>query len=188
MVWVSLGLYPLHFVSFLGWVLLGQGPFLLQFDPCFFLFLVYGPTSIPATPLYCFCHVTTWLVLTGPAMYFSFIQFMLPSISTRLILMPSWAPLTYIIFLGILDSLHSFGHPWPIPFLHSHGLLLHFLGFSGPITISFTFGGLLVFTSTPFTNSFFWAPPTHFSCFSFLIILMSLLLPSLGSLEPVCFL
>ena len=42
--------------------------------------------------------------------------------------------------LGFLGLFYSFGHPWPIPILHSHGFLLNLSGFPGPITISFTFG------------------------------------------------
>ena len=42
--------------------------------------------------------------------------------------------------LGILGPLSFLGHPWSIPTLHSHRLLLILLGFPGLITISFTFG------------------------------------------------
>jgi len=39
------------------------------------------------------------------------------------------------VISGSLGPYHSFGHPWPIPFLHSHKPLLHLLGFLSPITI-----------------------------------------------------
>ena len=61
----------------------------------------------------------------------------LPSTSTGLILILSWASLAYFIPLGILSSLHFFRHPWPIPLLHSHGFLLNLSVFPGPITIPF---------------------------------------------------
>ena len=93
-----------------------------------------------------------------------------------------------VSLLGIFGPYHSFGHLWPILFLHSYGLLRHLFGFPSLITISFTFRGLLAFAPTPFTNSFLWALPTRFACFPFLIILMGLLLASLGSFGPVCFL
>ena len=116
----------------------------------------------------CFYHVTTWLVPTGPLWglprTLSLIQFTLPNISARLILIPSQASLAHFIPLGILVPLYSFRHPWPNPFLHSLRLLLRLLGFPGPITISFTFEGLLAFVPTPFTNSFLWAPSAYF-CF-----------------------
>jgi len=54
--------------------------------------------------------------------------------------------------LGFLGASHSFGHTWPIPFLHSHELLLRFLGFPGPIPMGFR--GLLAFVPTSFANSF----------------------------------
>ena len=47
---------------------------------------------------------------------------------------------SFHIILGFLGPFYSFGHPWPISFLHSHGFLLNLSGFFGSITISFTFG------------------------------------------------
>ena len=95
------------------------------------------------------CHSITFVMLLldlcllgsfRPTMYFSFIQFKLPGISIGLILIPFWAFSAHFIHLGILDPLHSFGHPRPISFLYFHGLLLNISGFPSPITISFTFG------------------------------------------------
>ena len=124
-------------------VLFGYGPFFFQFGPYLSLLLVCGLTSVPATSFCCFCHVTTRLMLARPLLClpctFLFIQFTLSSVSAGLILIPSWAFLVNFIPLGILDPLYSFGHPWPIPFLHYHGLLLCLLGFPDPIIISFTF-------------------------------------------------
>ena len=121
-------------------------------------------------------------------MYFSFIQFTLPSISTGLILIPSWASLAHFIPLGILNPLHSFGHPKPIPFLHSHELLLNISGFPSPITISFTFGVCWPLHQPHLLIHFFGLLQPIFAYFLFLIIPMSLLLPSLSSLGPICFL
>ena len=189
--WVSLGLYPLHFISFLGYrSCLGKSPFFFNLALaslyCWFVgqlvFLPHHCIAFAMLPLDLYLLGLLWA-----AMYFSFIQFTLSSISAGLILMLSWAPLTHIILLCILDPFHSFGHAHSIlTFLWAFAT--HLLGFFGSITISFTFGGLLAFTSTPFTNSFLWAPLTHFAYFLFLIILMDLLLPSLGSFGPVCFL
>ena len=64
--------------------------------------------------------------------------------------------------LGFLDPLYSFGHLWPILFLHSHGLLLRFLGFLGLITISFTFGIYWPLYQPHLLIPFFWAPLTNF--------------------------
>ena len=41
------------------------------------------------------------------------------------------APLGHFILLDILGPFHFLRHPQPIPILHSHGLLLSFLGFLG---------------------------------------------------------
>ena len=96
-------------------------------------------------------------MLVGPPLglpyTFSFTQFILPSASAGLILILSWASLGHFIPLGILDPLHSLGHPQPIPFLHSHELLLNISGFPSPITI-------------PFIDSFLWASSTHFCLLS----------------------
>ena len=113
---------------------------------------------------------------------------MLPNIFVGLILIPSWASSTHFIPLGILGLLHSFGHPWFIPFLNSHGLLLKFLGFPDPIIISFTFEVCWPLHLPHLLIPFFGLLQPIFACFPFLIIPMGLLLPSLGSLEPVCFL
>ena len=74
--------------------------------------------------------------------------------------------LAHFISLGILDLLHSFGQPWPIPFLHFHWFLLNFLSSFDSITTSLPLG-LLAFKPIPFINSFLWAPPAHF-CFLFI--------------------
>ena len=115
--------------------------------------------SCRATPLLLPCYYLTCACWASfrPAMYFSFIQFTLPSISAGLNLILFWTSSAHFIPLGVLGLLQSFRHPWPIPFLYSHGLLLNLLGFPGPITISFTFS---------FTNSFLWTPPTHFCLLS----------------------
>ena len=110
-------------------------------------------------------------------MYFSLIQFTLPSIYARLILIPFWdslahlwASLTHFSLLSILGSFHSYilmgfckifrASPAQLPYPLLFHLLIHFFGLLRPI----------------------------FACFPFLIIFMGLLLPSLGSLGLVCFL
>ena len=108
--------------------------------------------------------------------------------------------------LSILSPLSFLGHPWAIPTLHSHRLLLTLLGFFGPITISFTFGvhglsinplltyfitlglpwpilafilpmGLLLLSlGSPFTKKF----PTHLLLhLTFLNLILSLYFPSM---------
>ena len=64
------------------------------------------------------------------------------------------------VILGFLGPFHSFGYLWPVSFLgaslahlilsyflYSNRLLLNLLGFSGPITISFTFGFIGLWTN-----------------------------------------
>ena len=121
-------------------------------------------------------------------MHFSLIQFMLPDVSAGLIPIPSWAFLAHFIPLGILDLLYSFGHPWPILFLHSHRRLLCLFGFPGPIIISFTFEVCWSLYQSHLLIPFFRLLRPIFACFPFLIIPIGLQLPSLGSLGPVCFL
>ena len=87
--------------------------------------------------------------------------------------------------LSILSSFSFFGHPWPIPIIHSHGLLLTLLGSPVPITISFTLGvhGLSINPLLTYfiTSDLFWPILTF-------LLPMSLPLLSLGSLRPACFL
>ena len=95
---------------------------------------------------------------------------------------------TILGFLGpFLRLLHSFGHPSPIPFLHSYGLLLNLSSFPGSIIISFTFGVCWPLHQPHLLIRYFGLLQTIFACFLFLINLMCLLLPSLGSLGLVCF-
>ena len=73
--------------------------------------------------------------------------------------------------LGFFGPFHSFGHPWPALFLWA-SLAHSTLTFPWAFAISFGFPrhnchifyfrGLLDIVPTPFTNSFLWAPPTHF--------------------------
>ena len=86
---------------------------------------------------------------------------MLLSTSIGLVFISSWVSLAHFISLGILDPLHSFGHLWSIPFLHSHGLFSKSFGLPRPNYHIFYFWDLLAFAPTPFTNSFLWAPLTH---------------------------
>ena len=86
--------------------------------------------------------------------------------------------------LGILGPFSFLGHPWPIPILNSHELLLILLGFPGPITISFTFGvhGLFINPLLTYfiTSGLFWL-------IIIFLLPMVLLLHSLGSFRPICF-
>ena len=82
--------------------------------------------------------------------------------------------------LGILGPLSFLGHPWPIPTLHSHGLLLTLLSFPGPITISFRVHGL----SISLLLTYFITLGLPRPIFTF-ILAMGLLLLSLGSLGPL---
>ena len=77
-------------------------------------------------------------------------------------------PHTILSFLG---QFYSFGHPRPSLFLWT-SLAHSILTFSWAFAMSFGlpwpnyhilyFRVLLTFVSTPFTNSFLWAPLTHF--------------------------
>ena len=162
----SLDFHSLHLILFFGLGLAQECALLPSVRPLSFFTsgLWVDQCSCHAIPLLLPCYHLTcacW-VSFGPAMYFSLIQFTLSSVFAWLILIPSWASLTHFIPLGILDPLYSFGHLWPILFLHSHGLLLRFLGFLGLITISFTFGIYWPLYQPYLLIPFFWAPLTHF--------------------------
>ena len=105
---------------------------------------------------------------------------MLPSTSTRLVFISSWASLAHFISLGILNPLHSFGLPWPIPFLHSYGLFAKSFGLLRPNYHILYFWGLLAFALTPFTNSFLWAPLAYLCLLSTSYDFHGLTLSSLG--------
>ena len=70
--------------------------------------------SCHATPLLLPCYHLTYTCQAsfGPAMYFSFIQYIFPSIFAGLILMllwfPFWASLAHIILLGIFGPFYSY--------------------------------------------------------------------------------
>ena len=114
------------------------------------------------------------------------------------ILMLLWAFLTHYDAYGLFCPISFlFGHPWPICFpwislahfliLHSHGLLLTFLSFPSPITLSFILGahGLSInlLLSYFITSNLLWPVLT----FLHHIIPMDLLLFSLGSFRPIYF-
>ena len=84
-------------------------------------------------------------------MHFSLIQFTLPSVSTRLILIPSWASLAHFIPLGILDPSHSC---IPMGFCEIFRASLFQLLY--PLLL-----GFVGFTPISFTNSFLWALLAH---------------------------
>ena len=168
-----------------------MGPSFFNSTPVFSYLQFVGRLILLPRLLYYFCHVSLncacWASF-GLAMYFSFTQFILPSISAGLILIPSSASLAHFIPLGILSPLHSFGHPWSIPFLQSHGLLLNLSSFPSPITVSFNFWVCWLLNQPHLLIPFFGLFQPIFAYFPLLMIPMSLLLSSLGSPRPVCFL
>ena len=134
----------------------------------------FGPTTCS------FLNDSVWLLdlylcyfgLSWPITLFmgSFVQFL-----------SSWASSTHLFSLTHLLSLAHF------LILHSHGLLLTLLGFSGPITLSLILGarGLSI---NPLL-SYFITLGLLWSILTFLhhILPMDLLLISLGSFKPICF-
>ena len=177
----SLGLHSLYLISLfeLVWV----QAFLPSVWPLSFFTsgLWVSQCSYHVIPLLLPCYYSTcacWAFF-GPAMHFSFIQFML-------LIVFCWVnPYT---ILGFLGPFYSIGHPWPIPFLHSHELLLCLFGFPGLTTIFFTFEACWPLYQPHLLILFFGLLRPIFAFFLLLIIPMSLLLPFLGSLGPVCFL
>ena len=147
---------------------------------------------LPCYHLTCACWASF-----GLAVHFPFTQFPYPSTIVGLVLtlfrtslahfIPFGASLTHFIPLGILGPLHSLKHPRPIPILHSYGLLLSLLDFPGPNYHILYFRGLLAFPPTLFTSPSYRILRTIFACFLFLIMPIGLLLLSLGSLWPACF-
>ena len=118
--------------------------------------------------LRCHCIVSTMYYLTvlrGPPLGLPCIFPLLSSrcsiFSVGLILILSWASLAHFIPLGILDPLHSFWNPWPIPFFTFSWAFAKSFGFLWPNYHIPYFWGLLAFAPTPFTNSFLWAPPAY---------------------------
>ena len=158
--------------------------------PVSFLFWFVGRLIL----LRCHCIVSTMYYLTvlrGPPLglpcIFPLLSLRCLVFSVWLILISSWASLAHFIPLGILDPLHSFWNPWPIPFLHSHGLLLNLSGFFGPITISLTFGVCWLLHQLHLLIPFFGLLRPIFTYFLLLMISMGLLLHSLSSFGPICF-
>ena len=156
--------------------------------------LCYSCYAILLFLQWCYLTRTCWASF-GLVVCFSFTQLQWPSIVIRLTFMLLQAFLIHSLAyglpwpisssLGILDPLSFPRHPWPIPTLHSHGLLLTLLGISDPITISFTFGvyGLSINPLlTYFITLGLFRPILAF------ILLMGLLLLSLGSFTPTWFL
>ena len=100
-------------------------------------------------------------------MFYSFLQFTLPNIFARSVLMSSRASLAHSLPLGILGPFHSFEHTLPVSFIGAS--LAHLiLTFSWVFAKSFRFPqsnyhilyfwGLLAFEPISFTNFFLWAP------------------------------
>ena len=83
--------------------------------------------SYHTTTLFLPWYLLTWIhwASFGPAMYYSFPQFTLPSISTRSVLISSWASLAHSIPLGILGLFHSFRHPRLVSFLGVRTYVIH---------------------------------------------------------------
>ena len=92
-------------------------------------------------------------------------------------------------FSGILGPLHSVGHPWPIPFLHSHGFFAKSLGLPRPNYHILYSWGLSAFALTPFTNSFsLGSSSPSLLAFHFLQFPWAYYFLLQGSLGPICFL
>ena len=125
----------------------------LVFLQCHFVASAMLPLDLCLLSLFWACHD------------FFLIQFTLPSISAGLILIPFWASSALFIF---------FGHPRPALFLWAslaHSILtfswafITSCGLPWPNYHIIYFRDLLAFVPIPFTNSFLWAPSTHFACF-----------------------
>ena len=164
------------------WACLGIGPPFFSLAPIFLYFWFMGQLVFLPRHSIAFAMLLLDLCLLGlfgPTMHFSFIQF-------TLLIVFCWVnPYT---ILGFLGPFYSIGHPWPIPFLHSHELFLCLFGFPRLTTIFFTFGACWPLYQPHLLILFFGLLRPLFACFLLLIIPMSLLLPFLGSLGPVCFL
>ena len=126
----SLGFHSLYLASFLGWVLLGHGPFLLQSNPYPFCRLVSTHTMSP----HCFYHAIVWFVLVRPLWAYCTFSFCSVPVAqyyrwacTHAILgflgpfhcfgaslahsIALGASLAHFILLGILRPFHFLGHP-----------------------------------------------------------------------------
>ena len=141
---------------------------------------------------HCFYHVIILLVLAGPLLGLPY-TFLLVSSRSPILLLCLFSyyfevSFAYFIPMDILDLLHSFRHSQPIPILHAHGLLLNLSSFPSPITIPFTFGVYWPFYQPHLLILSFGLFRPIFACLPFLIIPMGLLLLTLGSLGPACFL
>ena len=104
--------------------------------------LIQPLTSLRA--VWHFCHVIIWLVLVGPPLGLLY-AFLLVNSSSLVLSLGLYSccfglpwPISSLLSslgpfysLGILGPFHFLGHPWPIPILHSYGLLLSLLGFPG---------------------------------------------------------
>ena len=149
----SLGLHSLYLVSSLVGYCLGMGLFFFDSGPVSFYFWFVGQ-----------------------------LIFLPRSCTASAMVSPNLTSSAHFIPLDIPDPFHSFGHPWPISFLHSHGLLRNLSGFSVPITISFIFGVCWPLHQSHLLIHFFGLFRPIFTYFLLLTILMGLLLPSLGLL------
>ena len=186
--------HSLWLASFKGWALLDYG--LSLFSPLFAPFVNLLPflpcySVIPTVVLFDLCLLGLFW-----ACYILFFHLIIVTQHCHWVCIhATWVFLTYSIAyklpwpisssLGILGPLFFLGHPWPIPTLHSHGLLLTFLGFLVPIIISFTFGVHGLSINPLLTYFITLSLPQPILTF---ILLMGLLLFSLGSFKPTCFL
>ena len=126
--------FPLWLTPLRGWALLDGGLCLSSAHPFFCYHLLPCHFIIPAAKLF----ASILLGLFGPAVYSSLNRPVRPLV---LLLHHWWASVSHLF---------SLGRPWPICFpwaslalfltLHSHGLLLSSLGFSGPIALSLILG------------------------------------------------
>ena len=129
-----------------------MGPFFFNSAPVSSYFWFMGwPIFLPCDYIISAMHHL--VMLAGPAMYLFFLYLV------RVAQYFCWV--SFHTILGFLAPFYFSRHSWPIPFLHSHGLLSKSFGLPWPNYHILYFKGLLSFASTPFTNSFLWAPSAH---------------------------
>ena len=169
---------------------LGMGPFFFNLASIPFYFQFVGQLillphhciAFAMISLNCACQASF-----GPAMYFSSLSSRCPAFLLGQYSYHLKHSLAHFISLGILGLLHSFGHPQPIPFLHSRGLFAKSFKLPRPDYHILTFRVCWPLHQPPLLIPLFGLLRSIFACFLFLMILMGLLLPSWAPLGPLAF-
>ena len=182
--------YFFYFPFFIGLLLSRVGPCLIVGFPLFSPFFTPSVILLPFMPYH---PAIPAVVLFGPCLlaFFGLVACSSLNDSVWSLDLYTWYsglswPITLLIgsFVPFLSSWASLAH---FLILHSHGLLLTFLGFPGPINLSFILGahGLSInpLLSYFITSSLLWPILT----FLHHIMPIGLLLLSLGSFRPICF-